>query len=73
LWPFSLPDLPLPLRVSDPAFFGQLGAADVVYKGLRVGVVGVVHPEVLSNYGLKVVAGELVVSVSSCISSNGGK
>eukprot|EP00730_Choanoeca_flexa_P000036 TRINITY_DN10015_c0_g1_i3.p1 TRINITY_DN10015_c0_g1~~TRINITY_DN10015_c0_g1_i3.p1 ORF type:complete len:601 (+),score=182.76 TRINITY_DN10015_c0_g1_i3:1352-3154(+) len=47
------------LPSQDPAFFGQLGAADIIYKGLRVGVLGVVHPEVLSNYGLKMVAGAL--------------
>eukprot|EP00052_Salpingoeca_macrocollata_P035313 m.14262 g.14262 ORF g.14262 m.14262 type:complete len:606 (+) comp7821_c0_seq1:917-2734(+) len=42
------------LRASqDPAFFGELGAADIFYKGQRVGVLGVVHPEVLANYELK--------------------
>jgi len=38
---------------TDPAFFGALGAADIVFEGKRIGVMGVVHPEVLSNYQLK--------------------
>jgi phenylalanyl-tRNA synthetase beta chain len=37
----------------DPAFFGELGAADIVFRGVRVGVCGVVHPEVLANYNIK--------------------
>ena len=37
----------------DPALFDQLGAADIIYNGRRVGVIGVVHPEVLVNFGLK--------------------
>lgn len=39
--------------------FGQLGAADVIFQGRRVGVIGVVHPEVLQNYELKKPVGEL--------------
>ncbi|EDQ88240.1 uncharacterized protein MONBRDRAFT_26444 [Monosiga brevicollis MX1] len=43
----------------DPAFFGQLGAADIIFRGARVGVLGVVHPEVLANYNLKLAASAL--------------
>ena len=43
--------------------FGQLGAADVIFKGRRVGVVGVVHPEVLQNYDLKKPVGTSTSSV----------
>ena len=38
---------------TDPAFLGELGAADVIYDGKRVGVIGVVHPLVLGNFDLK--------------------
>eukprot|EP00053_Salpingoeca_punica_P012634 m.113361 g.113361 ORF g.113361 m.113361 type:complete len:597 (+) comp15996_c0_seq1:93-1883(+) len=41
------------VQSQDPAFFGELGAADIIYDGKRVGVLGVVHPEVLANYQLK--------------------
>ena len=43
----------------DPAFFGELGAIDVIYNGMRVGVAGVVHPEVLLKYNLKNPCGAL--------------
>eukprot|EP00040_Diaphanoeca_grandis_P010730 m.54967 g.54967 ORF g.54967 m.54967 type:complete len:610 (+) comp22000_c0_seq1:41-1870(+) len=43
----------------DPAFFTQLGAADVYCYGKRIGVFGVIHPEVLQNYGLKFPCGAL--------------
>ena len=43
----------------DPAFFDKLGAADIILDGRRVGVIGVVHPEVLSNFGLKNPCGAL--------------
>jgi phenylalanyl-tRNA synthetase beta subunit len=46
----------------DPVMFGQLGAADVIFKGRRVGVIGVVHPEVLQNYELKKPVGEFAES-----------
>ncbi|EGD83002.1 phenylalanyl-tRNA synthetase subunit beta [Salpingoeca rosetta] len=41
------------LPTQDPAFLGELGAADIVYNGARVGVLGVVHPEVLQNFDLR--------------------
>ena len=43
---------------SDPAFFGAIGAADIVYRKRRVGVFGVVHPEVLEYYKIKSPCGE---------------
>ena len=48
---------------ADPAFFGQLGAADIVYNGKRVGVLGVVHPEVLKNYKIALPVGALELNV----------
>lgn len=48
------------LRASmDPAFFSGLGAADIIVGGRRVGVCGVVHPEVLANYNIKYPCGAL--------------
>lgn len=44
---------------SDPAFFGELGAADVICYGKRIGVFGVIHPEVLRNYGIPFPCGAL--------------
>ena len=42
----------------DPAFFAELGAADIIVSNKRVGVIGVVHPEVLANYELRIPCGE---------------
>jgi phenylalanyl-tRNA synthetase beta chain len=50
---------------SDPAFFADLAAADVIYKGQRVGVMGVVHPEVLSNFGLDNPCGALELELEA--------
>lgn len=50
--------LNLSAHLTDPAFFGELGAADIIFRGRRVGVLGVVHPEVLQNYDLKKPVGE---------------
>eukprot|EP00049_Salpingoeca_infusionum_P010245 m.173817 g.173817 ORF g.173817 m.173817 type:complete len:123 (+) comp14587_c0_seq9:2121-2489(+) len=48
---------PLPLTVSlalvDPAFFAELGAADIMLNDTKIGVIGLVHPEVLGNFNLK--------------------
>eukprot|EP00038_Savillea_parva_P008249 m.175668 g.175668 ORF g.175668 m.175668 type:complete len:603 (-) comp14035_c0_seq1:86-1894(-) len=44
---------------TDPAFFGDLGAADVICFGKRIGVFGVVHPEVLKNYSIPFPCGAL--------------
>lgn len=41
------------LQNIDPAFFKELGAADVICGGESIGVLGVVHPEVLQNFELK--------------------
>ena len=41
-------------RSQDPAFFGDLLAADIFYAGRRVGVFGVVHPEVVTAFGIKI-------------------
>ena len=38
---------------TDPAFFADIAAADVVCYGKRIGVMGVIHPEVLENFKLK--------------------
>jgi phenylalanyl-tRNA synthetase beta subunit len=47
----------------DPAFFGQLGAADIVYNSRRIGVLGVVHPEVLKNYKINMPVGALELNI----------
>eukprot|EP00047_Mylnosiga_fluctuans_P004246 m.233425 g.233425 ORF g.233425 m.233425 type:complete len:608 (-) comp12514_c0_seq1:47-1870(-) len=41
------------LPSADPAFFSEVGAADIIVGGKRLGVVGVVHPEVLAHYELR--------------------
>lgn len=51
------------LPSQDPLMFGELGAADIIFKGHRVGVLGVVHPEVLHNYELKKPVGALELSL----------
>lgn len=48
---------------ADPAFFGELGAADVIVSGQRVGVLGVVHPEVLAHYELRVPCAALEIEI----------
>lgn len=50
---------------ADPAFFGELGAADVIYRGRRIGVFGVVHPEVLGNFGIKNPCGALEMDLGA--------
>lgn len=55
---------------SDPAFFGALGAADVYCYGKRIGVYGVVHPEVLQNYGLKLPCGALELDIECFVPGN---
>ena len=50
---------------ADPAFFSDLGAADIFYKGARIGVFGVVHPEVLSNFGIKNPCGALELDLGA--------
>eukprot|EP00056_Hartaetosiga_gracilis_P014249 m.240089 g.240089 ORF g.240089 m.240089 type:complete len:598 (-) comp14492_c0_seq1:156-1949(-) len=51
------------LPSQDPAFFGQLGAADIIYGGRRVGVIGVVHPEVHKNYGLSTIVTAMEITI----------
>lgn len=48
----------------DPAFFGELGAADVICYGKRIGVFGVVHPEVLKNFEIPYPCGALEFDLS---------
>lgn len=55
---------------NDPAFFGALGAADVYCYGKRIGVYGVVHPEVLQNYGLKLPCGALELDIECFVPGN---
>eukprot|EP00049_Salpingoeca_infusionum_P010240 m.173676 g.173676 ORF g.173676 m.173676 type:complete len:128 (+) comp14587_c0_seq1:1992-2375(+) len=38
---------------TDPAFFAELGAADIMLNDTKIGVIGLVHPEVLGNFNLK--------------------
>lgn len=38
---------------TDRALFSELGAADIMFQGKCIGILGVVHPEVLANFGLK--------------------
>eukprot|EP00729_Bicosta_minor_P009676 gene9676-21229_t len=49
----------------DPAFFGDLAAADIIYKGERIGVMGVVHPEVLTNFSLDNPCGALELELEA--------
>eukprot|EP00041_Stephanoeca_diplocostata_P012569 m.210441 g.210441 ORF g.210441 m.210441 type:complete len:599 (-) comp19008_c0_seq2:1074-2870(-) len=51
----------------DPAFLGALGAADVICFGKRVGVFGVVHPEVLTNYKIKAPCGALELDLDGFV------
>lgn len=49
----------------DPTFFGELGAVDIVYKKKRIGVLGVIHPEVLLNYDLRLPCSALELDLSA--------
>eukprot|EP00039_Didymoeca_costata_P024726 m.11255 g.11255 ORF g.11255 m.11255 type:complete len:600 (+) comp4407_c0_seq1:107-1906(+) len=51
----------------DPAFFGELAAADVICYGKRLGVVGIVHPEVLAKYDLKNPCGALELEIEEFV------
>ncbi len=50
---FSLEICPPSSIYLDPAFFSDLAAHDIIYKGNPIGVIGVVHPLVLAKFGLK--------------------
>mmetsp|Transcript_25372 Transcript_25372/g.66358 ORF Transcript_25372/g.66358 Transcript_25372/m.66358 type:complete len:602 (+) Transcript_25372:52-1857(+) len=54
-------------ETDDPAFFGELGAAEVVCRGQIIGVFGVVHPEVLLNYDIPFPCGALEIDLASFI------
>jgi len=55
------------LPSSDPAFFADIAAADVIYRGKRIGVMGVIHPEVLENFNIKFPCGALELEVEELL------